>query len=251
MDKKEIVKRFDEEKGSWRRLHKKGKASTAIELEVQRRSSLVYASLKGKGRISVLDVGCGSGENLGGLRELNPTGRFYGVDISRKMIEYAKKRHKGVDFSVSDIEKEEPFFDVKFDAILLMGVTPYLSDMNGTVLRLSRRLKRGGMIFLTYSDKRSFILRLKMAVLSILASGPILSILNVFRKSKLRPEMSRLNSFSRDEIKNAFKHAGMRLISSHEILFSTGLLGRLARTEEGFWKLFRARGNVLLEEYGR
>lgn len=41
---------------------------------------------------SVLDIGCGTGRSLGYLQEaVGPTGRIYGIDISRGMLREAKK----------------------------------------------------------------------------------------------------------------------------------------------------------------
>ncbi|MDF7809261.1 methyltransferase domain-containing protein [Pontiellaceae bacterium B12219] len=68
-------------------------------------------------KVSVLDSGCGEGHILGALSEkLN--GCFCGVDISKKAVQVAAKRHKKATWIVANGMREIPISDDSMDVIL-------------------------------------------------------------------------------------------------------------------------------------
>ncbi|TMC76229.1 MAG: methyltransferase domain-containing protein [Chloroflexi bacterium] len=73
---------------------------------------------------SVLDVGCGSGENLARLAAL---GRFdlAGTDVSEEALALARRRAPSVKFSVLDIEREA--LAESFDLVMNIQVVEHLS----------------------------------------------------------------------------------------------------------------------------
>lgn len=86
----------------------------------------------------VLEIGCG----VGRLMKLG----YYGVDISKKMLAIARKRHRGCTFVLGDGRKL-PFEDNMFNSVYCMLVFQHL-PMEGVKAYLSeayRVLKKGGV----------------------------------------------------------------------------------------------------------
>lgn len=70
---------------------------------------------------SILDMGCGNGKWYPTLKEY---GDYHGFDISKKLVDIAKKKHKA-DFSVSTVEdfKSDKKYDVAFAYTTLEHIT--------------------------------------------------------------------------------------------------------------------------------
>jgi cyclopropane fatty-acyl-phospholipid synthase-like methyltransferase len=77
------------------------------------------AGLKGK---KLLDVGCGLGNLLEYLNELNVPVDYTGVDISRKMIESAKRKNLNGTFLYLDIFSDRIFKEEAFDIVYASGI---------------------------------------------------------------------------------------------------------------------------------
>lgn len=107
---------------------------------------VAYAD-KGEG-FSILDVGCG----IGHLYEfLEASGiidqfrvKYSGIDISRKMIDFARKKHPKADFRRIDLIEDK--FDRKFDFVVSSGTFNIkMSDMEthkDSVIRMISRMFR-------------------------------------------------------------------------------------------------------------
>jgi SAM-dependent methyltransferase len=73
--------------------------------------------------ISILDVGCGIGhfydfiKGNGFLEKLNI--KYTGIDISKKSIEFAKKKHPDVEFKAVDLIHDK--FEREFDVVIASG----------------------------------------------------------------------------------------------------------------------------------
>ena len=100
------------------------------------RKKILELSIKKKNP-KILDIGCGLGDSLEYIE--NPV--YFGYDISKTYIEYAKKKYKkkGVflcrNFSQKEIKKLP-----KFDYILLIGILHHLT--NDQILNLLRNIKK-------------------------------------------------------------------------------------------------------------
>ncbi len=70
----------------------------------------------------LLDVGCGLGNLLEYLRDKGIHFDYTGVDISSKMIEYAKKRNPESNFLCLDIFNDNTFAPHTFDIIYTSGI---------------------------------------------------------------------------------------------------------------------------------
>ena len=91
-----------------------------------------------KSETRILDVGCGTGANLGMLAQF---GAAEGVDVSDDALEFCKlkglKAHKGLAESL-------PFADASFDVVTALDVVEHLDDDVAGLKEMHRVLKSGG-----------------------------------------------------------------------------------------------------------
>ena len=93
--------------------------------------------------LKVADFGCGTGAFIARFR--NHPFKLYGIDISSKMIEYAKIKYPQIQFKTGDVEKSG--YDSKyFDVIFLSGILHHFPDFRKVIAECHRVLKPGGFI---------------------------------------------------------------------------------------------------------
>jgi ubiquinone/menaquinone biosynthesis C-methylase UbiE len=100
---------------------------------------------------NLLDIGCGTGLFVEKYRERGGTAT--GLDISRKMIEQARKRCNESEFAVGTGEKI-PFRDNSFNAVSSLLVFSYVRDPAGMLSETYRVLQPGGAISLCTLGKK-------------------------------------------------------------------------------------------------
>jgi SAM-dependent methyltransferase len=98
----------------------------------------------------VLDVGCGSGDVAFLAADLvGPSGEVVGVDRERTAVDWANARaHSRGTRNVKFVEGDpaEMEFDRQFDAVVGRLVVMYYPDPVGTVRKLMRHVRLGGLI---------------------------------------------------------------------------------------------------------
>ncbi|MCK5629804.1 MAG: class I SAM-dependent methyltransferase [Nanoarchaeota archaeon] len=105
----------------------------------------------------ILDVGCGAGSHCIKLKNL---GYFpVGVDLNKKLIQYAKKKSPEIDFSVAD--QKNLGFNKEFDAVYtLCTVIAYAitnEDLVKTLKNHYRALKKNGLLIIDTFNPIIFI----------------------------------------------------------------------------------------------
>jgi 2-polyprenyl-3-methyl-5-hydroxy-6-metoxy-1,4-benzoquinol methylase len=97
---------------------------------------------------NVIDVGSGPSSIISDLPEIN----YYGYDINRSHIEYAKKKYpnKNFHFFCKKFNKNEICKLPRFDCALLLGLVHHLNDKEFiTIIRLIKStLKKNGKILI-------------------------------------------------------------------------------------------------------
>jgi len=94
---------------------------------------------------SVLDVGCGTGKALRGLREARPDLKLFGVDIedTRKLLP------KDVSFSLGSVDRLSGLYkENTFDVIVCQHVIEHLPNPVNMILEFKKVLKPGGLIYI-------------------------------------------------------------------------------------------------------
>ncbi|OGI12219.1 hypothetical protein A3K64_02710 [Candidatus Micrarchaeota archaeon RBG_16_36_9] len=96
----------------------------------------------------ILDLGCGVGTLSKILKKRGAIVK--GIDISPKMIEFAKQNVKDVEFKVGSVYKL-PYKSETFDIVVASLVVHYFSNLNKAFKEIRRVLKKDG-IFIFSSD---------------------------------------------------------------------------------------------------
>jgi SAM-dependent methyltransferase len=94
--------------------------------------------------MSVLEIGCGTGELLNDIKAKRKTG----IDFSEGMIAEAKKQFPQLELYVMPAERIE--FNEKFDLIILSNLIGYLDDIQDVFTKLHRICHSSTKIIITY-----------------------------------------------------------------------------------------------------
>ncbi len=100
--------------------------------------------------IKVLDVGCGNGRLYESIKDLNVD--YTGVDISKKLLDEARRKYPDIRFIKNDMTELEPIKNERFDAIFFIASFHHLSDEKQrlkTLEKVKNLLKEDGKIFMT------------------------------------------------------------------------------------------------------
>lgn len=105
---------------------------------------IINKEIKAKKNIDVLDVGCGTGI----ISPLFSQSNYIGIDIDRRLIDFAKRKYR---YSFQVMSSEEISFPKNsFDLVLVVGVIHHLSDKgsNRTLAEMKKVLKSNGKILM-------------------------------------------------------------------------------------------------------
>lgn len=95
----------------------------------------------------VLDVGCGIGTLIKGLKQKAANVKAYGIDISPQMIEECKKRYLDINFAVSSGEQLN-FEDNSVDLVTICCVLHHLHNPHNFFKEIYRILKPNGVLII-------------------------------------------------------------------------------------------------------
>jgi ubiquinone/menaquinone biosynthesis C-methylase UbiE len=143
------------------------------------------------------DLGSGPGINAGYMHSKNF--QVVGIDLSEKMIRYAKSKYPHIEFRLGDMTKL-PFPANSFDGILASYSLIHLTKdaIAPVVARLYEILRPGGLIYLSVQSGNS-------------AQG-------FFSHPLIPGDQVFLNIFAKEEIFSLLSELGFEIVSQHEKL---------------------------------
>jgi SAM-dependent methyltransferase len=143
------LKTYDEYAETWAQRMRSGENITHEYLEKPAMFAAV-PDLKGK---DVLCIGCGTGEECRSLKDRGAR-RVLGMDVSKGLIEYAKKSYPDLEFEVMAMEQldvPEGSFDFAYSSLAMH----YAEDWTDILRRIRRALKPGSFfLFSTHHPVR-------------------------------------------------------------------------------------------------
>ena len=131
--------------------YKKMFAEEASNWYFRGKRSIVFSYLSKhapKGKLKILDVGCGTGINM---QQLSKYGETFGIDISSSALKFSRQRSL-INLSLASIE-QLPFKDNSFDLITCLDVLYHKGVKNdlSALKELDRVAKPNALLLLTES----------------------------------------------------------------------------------------------------
>lgn len=110
---------------------------------------------------TVLDVGCGTGAHLNELAKMGY--KRFGIDLSRSIINYARKKCPNIKFETKDMRKLN--YKNRFDAIICLCTT-FCYNLNNkdillTLANFRKALKKDGILVIDVFNPISFIEKIR------------------------------------------------------------------------------------------
>ncbi len=182
---------------------------------------------------TVLDYGCGPGNDLTGLLVHSGAGKVIGVDVSSSALELARERIElhGIDparfelLQVTDAEPGIPLPDASVDYLQCQGVLQHTSDPLAILGELARVLKPGGTGRIMAYNRESLWLHLYTAYVVQIVEGryPELSAEDAFSRVVDGPEVPIARCWSGEAFVELCERAGFEAeflggyLSRHEL----------------------------------
>lgn len=144
---------------------------------------------------NVLDVGCASGWLAARIAKILPQASVTGVDVSPKMIDYAKVVHPDINFVQADAQKL-PFPKESFDLIVCTETLEHVVDPSKVLNEIKRCLADDGIV-----------------VISMDSGSPLFKFIWFFwLKTKGRVwRYAHLHQFNRSELKKLLRKTGFKI----------------------------------------
>jgi len=139
---------FDEQSSSYRKEYER-ETTDGFSFRMRREKVLGLIPQDGKGK-KILDIACGPGIMISGLRKLGYS--VTAVDAAPEMVARAKEEHaSGNDLTieVGDVYALK-YPDASFDVVTAMGLVEYLADEPKAYKEMTRVLKPGGTLIVSY-----------------------------------------------------------------------------------------------------
>lgn len=110
-----------------------------------------FCDLIARPEACVLEIGCGPGNITRHILNLKPRFKILATDISKNMVELAKRNNPDVEIQVLDCRNLSSI-NRKFDGIICGFTIPYLSknDSSKMIADCSQLLKEEGVLYLSF-----------------------------------------------------------------------------------------------------
>src|SRR3990167_2193690 len=116
---------------------------------------------------TVLDLGCGTGQNV--IKSAKLVQKIIAVDIDKNLIELAKKSAnslgiKNVAFEMANLEEKLKYKNNSFDKVIFLDVLEHLNNRDQILTEIKRVLKPHGLLFLGVPNSQTSWKKLQHSV---------------------------------------------------------------------------------------
>ena len=217
--KKRVEEAYDDSAGMYDDTVGRGMASS---------TNLLLRELQIPENPTVLDVGCGTGISTFELMK-RVKGRFFGIDISQKMIDLAKERalalgFSNVEFSKGDAEQLD-FPESSFDLIISNLVFHWVQNKQKALKEMLRVLKPRGQVALLFNAGPHYKEALEIYT-------------RIMNRHPEYPMPDMLKVISLEEAHELFDEAGFqktRIFAIHQLNYVDPSIFLLARDATASW----------------
>lgn len=214
---------------NYQNLDRTGEAQAAAErMEARAREPASEAMfqelvvpLLGSGTTRILEVGCGTGALARRIAKAAPSSTILATDKSEGMLDVARElAHEvgAIRFESWDVTDEAawPFDATPFDLILSSVMVPYLDNAQteALLLRLSRRLSRGGVLAFVEQD--------------LLTDSLNFPSFELFRRVEAKDERALKRTLALG-LRPSLRNAGLTLLPRKSFLWTDDAYGPYAR----------------------
>ena len=144
MNKSDVIKFFNDRAEAWDSMAYRNQSVVDYILD--------EAGVKAG--VSVLDIGCGTGELFGDYQN-RKVGILMGVDIAAKMLEVARRKYPYVSTICTDAS--ELYLESRFDCIIVYNAFPHFPYPEKLIHAMAHLLKPGGRFTIAHGQSRDAI----------------------------------------------------------------------------------------------
>ncbi|HLC86292.1 MAG TPA: class I SAM-dependent methyltransferase [Candidatus Nanoarchaeia archaeon] len=158
----------------------------------------------------LLDIGCFTGYLIKKLKQKN--NEVYGVDISQKAVDAARK--KGLNCFQGDVDKGLEFKDKNFDTIVMGEIIEHIFDTDKVVREIKRMLKDKGHLVITTPNIASLNRRIRL----LLGKNPYIDIGTLNDNNKTTAS-GHIRYFTFDTLKILLERNGFKVVEKTSDVF--------------------------------
>lgn len=199
---------FDYEQSLWGRGRAVRDWSSPTSIRLRHAETLLSILRPGA---RVLEIGCGAGQFIRGIKHDRPDLNCHGADISASAIALAQSTFDGVTYTVSS-ENGLPYETETFDAVVIFDVLEHVAHPKAFLAEVYRVINPGGLIY-------AFVP----------CEGDSLSLWHVLDRLYLKKDLTKLYAghvqyFSRSSLRTIFQEAGFSIT---KLRYSEHVLGQI------------------------
>ena len=113
---------------------------------------LVLPLLEENAELKILDVGCGTGQLIGEIREHYSEVNYLGIDVTKNMIEVATQNNSGSRIRFLNVSVDDFVSDEKFDVIICTHAFPYFPNKSEAMQKMASLCSKGGKVIIVSSS---------------------------------------------------------------------------------------------------
>ena len=110
-----------------------------------------------KGNEHILDIGCGNGMVMAEIAKLVPDGYVLGIDVSEKMLLFAREHFSVPNVSFKQMGATKLNFDSEFDLVVSFSCLHWVKDQSTVLMGIKKALKPGGRVAILLYPKHDLL----------------------------------------------------------------------------------------------